>query len=119
MGYGVPMSSSDWDMDNIHVGDLIRERRLVLGLSQEELAKRMGYTSRAAVSNIENSKEDITVTRLMKIARALNTTPSKLLGEDRKESRLDIISSRLTEEGLKDLTDYAEYLLWKQSGGIS
>ena len=35
------------------VGDRIRKRRIELDLSQEELAKRCGYTSRSTINKIE------------------------------------------------------------------
>lgn len=61
-------------------GERIRRRREELGLTQTELAERMHYKSRAAICNIEKDKEDLTTTRIKKIAEALQTTPSYLMG---------------------------------------
>lgn len=66
------------------LGDRIRKRRLELKLTQYELAKRLGYTSRAAVCALEKDKDDITINRLFKIAEALETSPEYLLGLNSK-----------------------------------
>ena len=62
------------------IGDRIRERRKALGLTQSELAKRLGLTSKAAISTVENNKEDMTTERIRKYADALDTTPQYLMG---------------------------------------
>lgn len=62
------------------VGDRIRQRRIELGLTQTELAQRMGYTSRTSICTVEKNKEDLTTTRVKKFAEALETTPSYLMG---------------------------------------
>lgn len=62
------------------IGDRIRERRKALGLTQLELAKRLGLTSKAAISTVENNKEDMTTERIRKYAEALDTTPQYLMG---------------------------------------
>ncbi len=64
------------------IGERIRQKRLELGLTQDELAKLMGYKSRAAISNVEKDKEDLTSTRIRKFAEVLGTTPALLMGWD-------------------------------------
>ena len=64
----------------MEIGDRIRERRTALGLTQRELAQRLGLTSKAAISTVENNKEDMTTERIRKYAAALNTTPQYLMG---------------------------------------
>lgn len=61
-------------------GDRIRQRRLELGISQDELAKRVGYSERSAIAKIETGVNDITVTKFVEIARALSISPIDLLG---------------------------------------
>ena len=74
------------------IGERIRQRRLELELTQDELAKRMGYTTRTAISNVEKGKEDLTTTRVRKFAEALNVSPSYLMGweEERHDTTLFI-----------------------------
>ena len=62
------------------IGERIKKRRIELGLSQEELAKRMGNSSRASVSTVETGKEDLTTTRIQKFAKALGVDPSYIMG---------------------------------------
>lgn len=63
-------------------GERIKKRRLELGLSQEELAKRLGNKSRASVCTVEKDKEDLTTDRIRKYAEALETTPAYIMGWD-------------------------------------
>ena len=60
----------------------IRQRREELGLSQWELAQKMGYTSRSSISKIESGENDIPQSKIMAFAAALETTPSELMGWD-------------------------------------
>lgn len=56
----------------------IRERRVAMGLTLTELAKRAGV-SKSYLSEIEQGKKPINSTRLQQVARALRTAPSDLL----------------------------------------
>lgn len=58
----------------------IRSRREELGLSQEELAMRMGYKSRSSINKIELGENDIPYSKIKYFAAALETTTSELLG---------------------------------------
>mgnify|MGYP002796745444 CR=1 FL=1 len=58
----------------------IKKRREELGLSQEELAKKMGYKSRSSINKIEMGENDIPQSKIIHFARALNTSPAYLMG---------------------------------------
>lgn len=58
----------------------IRARREELGISQEELAKRMGYKSRSSINKIEKGENDIPQSKIIAFAQALRTTPESLMG---------------------------------------
>lgn len=62
------------------IGERVKFRRKQLQLTQEELAKRLGNSSRASVCTIEKDREDLTTTRIAKLATALETTPAWLMG---------------------------------------
>lgn len=62
------------------VADRIKIRRIELGLSQDELAKRMGYSTKSAVSRTENAGDNIGQKRINAFAKALNCSPSELMG---------------------------------------
>ena len=54
----------------------IKARREELGMSQEELATKLGYKSRSTINKIEMGKNDITQSKIIAFANALQTTPS-------------------------------------------
>lgn len=69
----------------------IRDKRIALGMSQDDLAKRTGYTSRSSIAKIESGKVDLPQTKIKLFADALSTTPAELMGwDDTKESIMSI-----------------------------
>jgi transcriptional regulator with XRE-family HTH domain len=67
--------------ENVKVGDNIRLWRERKRMKQEVLAKEIGITS-VALSNIENNKSDISISRLFQIAQILEIKPTLLIAED-------------------------------------
>ena len=67
------------------VADRIRITREEKGLTQEQLAIKMGYTGKSSVSKIEISGNDITLKKVSRVAKALGVTPSYLMGWDESE----------------------------------
>lgn len=64
----------------------IRLRRKELGLTTDELAKKMGYKDRSSISKIESGNADIPQSKVLAFARALDTTTAYLIGiDDAKE----------------------------------
>ena len=63
------------------IGERIREERERQGLSQDELAKKMGYSNRSSVSTME-SASDLTLKKVKKVASALGVSPEHLMGWD-------------------------------------
>lgn len=63
----------------MELADRAKKRRLELGLSQEEVAKRMGYSSRTSINKIENGRQ-ITQKIIIRLADALETSPAYLMG---------------------------------------
>lgn len=93
------------------IGERIKQRRIELGLSQTELAHRLGNKSRASVCTVEKDKEDLTTDRIRKYADALETTPAYLMGwgtptvrpMDLTDIEREIISSfRNADDGIKN-----------------
>mgnify|MGYP002709301167 CR=1 FL=1 len=54
----------------------IRARREELGLSQEELAARMGYKSKSSINKIEMGVNVIPQSKVLAFAKALDTLES-------------------------------------------
>lgn len=67
------------------VYDRIRVLREKTGMSQQELANRVGFKTASAVNKIELGLRDISQTKLNEFAKALNTTPGYLLGWEDNE----------------------------------
>lgn len=62
-------------------GYKVRERRISLGLSQEELAARAGV-HRTYIGMIERAEKNITLENIEKIAKALEISIDKLMRLD-------------------------------------
>ncbi len=62
----------------IKFGNRVREERLSRGLSQEELAERVGV-HRTYVGMIERAEKNITLQNIEKIAKALDMPIDKLM----------------------------------------
>ena len=60
----------------------IRNRREELGMSQDELAKKMGYKSRSSINKIEMGENDIPQSKISAFAKALNVDEAWLMGYD-------------------------------------
>ena len=64
------------------IGDRIKQRREELHLSQEELAKRLGYKSRSSINKMELGIQDVPQRRMRDFARALSCSIGYLLEDD-------------------------------------
>lgn len=65
------------------IGERIKARRKELGMTQEELAKKLGYKNKTTISQIENGVNDIMQSKVASFAEALNTTVAYLMGLER------------------------------------
>ena len=74
------------------IGDRIKSRREELGLSQDELAQRLGYKSRSSINKIERDASGLPQTKIAAIATALRTTPSYIMGWEEMQKNNDIIT---------------------------
>ncbi|WP_329385667.1 transcriptional repressor LexA [Anaerofustis butyriciformans] len=68
----------------------IKEKRKKLGMSQEQLAKLVGYTDRSSIAKIEKGNVDLSQSKILEFAKALKTTPSELMGWSDEEDYLKI-----------------------------
>ena len=58
----------------------IRARRVALNMTQQELAKKLGYKSTSTIAKIESGENDIPQAKIAAFAAALDTTPAELMG---------------------------------------
>jgi transcriptional regulator with XRE-family HTH domain len=88
----------------MEIGERIKRRREELGLSQGELAKKVGYTSRSSVAKVETNANGMVQSKLIAFAKALNTTPAYLMGwedeetEKKNDAIADIILKLRTDD---------------------
>lgn len=89
-------------------GRLIKKRREELGLTQEELAKKLGYKSKSTINKIEVGINDINQTKIVKFANALGVPISFIMEwDDDDDTRL---KSRINDMELL-LQDEPQYML--------
>lgn len=67
-------------MANNDMGKRIADRRKELHLSQTKLAELTGYSDKTAISKIENGQSNLTQTKIVIFADALQTTTMYLMG---------------------------------------
>ena len=100
------------------VGDRIRLRRKELKLTQEELGLRLSL-KKSAVCRLEREENNITTDRIVKIAKALETTPAFLMGWDdidltftldSRDKELIIFFHSFNSEGKNRILEYARDL---------
>lgn len=74
------------------VGEKIKQRRLELGWSLRELAKRMGYANQSTVARIETGQIDIPQSKVVKFAEVLDTTVAYLMDWENVQKKNDTLS---------------------------
>lgn len=62
------------------IGERIKERRIEMGMSQDELAEKMGYKSRSTIAKIEKGINDVVQSNIVKFSEVLNTSTAYLMG---------------------------------------
>lgn len=116
------------------IGDRIKERRITLGMTQEELANRMGYKSKSTINKVESGVNDVNQTTASKYATKLGVSVAYLLGwtddinyvPDQKteeyvqmESMRNISVAYLTELTEYDMKDMVADLLKLNQEGLN
>ena len=70
-------------------------------MSQDELARMLGYKSRSSINKIEKGENDIPQSKIVAFAGALKTTPEYLMGWESAGKKFRIAKS-IEEEELLD-----------------
>ena len=85
------------------IGERIRNRREQLNMSQDELAKKIGYKSRSSINKFETSR-NLPLDKVELVAKALECPPSYLMGWTDDELPSDNIQAYLIREMYKHFT---------------
>ena len=90
------------------IGERIKERREALGMTQQELADKLGYKSRSSINKIEMNGRNLKQSKIKAIADVLQTTPGYIMGLDNKEDY--IVYDSMSHKGLIKKATLMEYL---------
>ena len=66
------------NISNKEIGELIKNKRIELGLSQDKLAKLMGFKSSGSIFKIEKGIASITIEQLQEFSKILNFEISEI-----------------------------------------
>lgn len=103
----------------MNIGERIKIRREELDMSQDTLAKAVGYKSRSTINKIELGVNELKQKKILEIARALDVSPAYLMGWEKEnppaisgEGKLDVTG--LNSENVQKAKDYIDLLLNSQ-----
>ncbi len=89
----------------MEVGERIKRRREQLNMTQDELAQKVGYTSRSSIAKVEANANGMVQSKLVLFAQALGTTPSYLMGWTEPEEETQKKNDTITDIILRLRTD--------------
>ncbi|WP_302550800.1 LexA family transcriptional regulator [uncultured Dialister sp.] len=98
------------------LGENIKRARMKAQISQDELAKRLGYKSRSTIAKIESGENDLTQKKVAAFAKALNVSIDFLMDGDSNENNskgvripvLGRVVAGIPLEAIEDIEDYEE-----------
>lgn len=88
------------------IGSRIRELRESVGMSQEELAIKIGYKDRSTIAKIELDARNLTQSKIKSIADVLHVTPAYIMGWDQSIQNEDDVCMKLSEEERELIQQY-------------
>lgn len=98
------------------LGENIKQARMKAQISQDELAKRLGYKSRSTIAKIESGENDLTQKKVAAFAKALNVSIDFLMDGNGNESdsqgvRIPVLGrivAGIPLEAIEEIEDYEE-----------
>ena len=93
--------------------DRIKALRISRGWSQDELARRVGYSNRSTIAKIENGERDLSRSKIQTFANAFGVSPSFLMDGKTEQSSsegLNEIFEHLSPSQKEALIAYARFL---------
>lgn len=98
------------------LGENIKQARMKAQISQDELAKRLGYKSRSTIAKIESGENDLTQKKVAAFAKALNVSIDFLMDGNGNENNsqgvripvLGRVVAGIPLEAIEKIEDYEE-----------
>ena len=100
------------------IGERIKLKREELGMSQEELAEKIGYKSRSSINKIELDRQQLTQKKIKVFADALGVTANYILGieDEPKKTRVQRVripvfsrvAAGIPIDAIDDVVDWEE-----------
>lgn len=98
------------------LGENIKQARMKAQISQDELAKRLGYKSRSTIAKIESGENDLTQKKIAAFAKALNVSIDFLMDGNCSENNnqgvripvLGRVVAGIPLEAIEEIEDYEE-----------
>ena len=90
-------------MQKIKIGLRIQQRRKELGLTQEELAFKMGYKSKSTINKIEKGFNDVSQSNVVRFADALQTTEAYLMGWIDNPDKKVVVTVPISQEAMENM----------------
>lgn len=90
-------------MQKIKIGLRIQQRRKALGLTQEELAFKMGYKSKSTINKIEKGFNDVSQSNVVRFAEALQTTEAYLMGWIDNPDKKVVVTVPISQEAMENM----------------
>lgn len=87
----------------------IKKQRLALGMTQTELAKKLGYADKSMIAKIEKGVIDLPLSKIELFADALDTTPGDLMGNTWESDVLDNARLDIVEHFEGDAFEIAKF----------
>ena len=99
------------------IGKRIKAKREALGMTQEELASKLGYKNKSTIAKIETGANDIVQSKVIEFADILETTVAHLMGWDDESTQkkkgviinvLGRVAAGIPIEAIEDVIDTEE-----------
>lgn len=99
------------------IGKRIREKRESIGMTQEELAEKLGYKNKSSIAKIETGTNDIVQSKVIEFANVLGTTVAYLMGweensfSNKKGIKINVlgrVAAGIPIEAVEDIIDTEE-----------
>lgn len=93
-----------------YLGSTIKRRRTELGMTQDELAEKLGYAGRTSIAKIEAGTVGVPAKKMVDFANVLNLTYSELIGWTYDENGVPSYARKeRTAEELTELIETGNY----------